>query len=50
MKPKHRNFLNELVACGMRSNFAAESYLKRRFALTTHEARNIVLEWLEARQ
>lgn len=47
MQRLHKLFLDRLRASGTTNMFGAERYLAAEFEITTHEAREIVLEWMQ---
>ena len=47
MKEQYFNFLDSLRDSGVTNMFGAGPYLQEVYGLSRHEARDIVLEWMQ---
>lgn len=47
MKEEYFNFLDSLRDSGVTNMFGAGPYLQEVYGLSRHEARDIVLEWMQ---
>jgi len=45
---EHLTFLDALRESGVTNMFAAGSYVEREFGLTRHEAKEVVLYWMQS--